>query len=77
MKQLLNWNEVWSAQYVMKNCMKKTLLDIIIDVKCLKGKRDKKGYENLGFLLCLGSTGLHERLVQFTEEGLRLNHFTV
>ncbi|AKB28011.1 hypothetical protein MSSIT_1292 [Methanosarcina siciliae T4/M] len=35
----------------MKNSKKKILLDIIIDVKYLKGKRDKKGCENLGFVV--------------------------
>ena len=51
MKQLLNGNKARSAQYVMKNSTKKILLDIIIDVKYLKGKRDKKGCENLGFVV--------------------------
>ena len=31
--------------------MKKILLDIIVDVKYLKGKRGKKGRENLGFVV--------------------------
>lgn len=51
MKQLLNGNKARSTQYVMKNSKKKILLDIIIDVKYLKGKRDKKGCENLGFVV--------------------------
>jgi len=45
MKQILKGNKARSAQYVMKNSTKKILLDIIIDVKYLKGKRDKKGCE--------------------------------
>ena len=51
MKQLLKGNKARSTQYVMKNSTKKILLDIIIDVKYLKGKRDKKGCENLGFVV--------------------------
>jgi putative transposase len=51
MKQILNGNKARSTQYVMKNSKKKILLDIIIDVKYLKGKRDKKGRENLGFVV--------------------------
>lgn len=51
MKQLLNGSKARSTQYVMKNSKKKILLDIIIDVKYLKGKRDKKGCENLGFVV--------------------------
>ncbi len=43
MKQLLNGNKARTAQYVMKSSRKMILLDIIIDVKYLKGKRDKKG----------------------------------
>ncbi|AKB52080.1 hypothetical protein MSBRW_2827 [Methanosarcina barkeri str. Wiesmoor] len=38
-----------STQYVMKNSKEMISLDIIINVKYLKGKRDKKGCENLGF----------------------------
>lgn len=51
MKQILRGNKARSTQYVMKNSKKKILLDIIIDVKYLKGKRDKKGCENLGFVV--------------------------
>jgi putative transposase len=51
MKQILKGNKARSAQYVMKNSKKKILLDIIIDVKYLKGKRDKKGCVNLGFVV--------------------------
>ncbi|WP_229391959.1 ISH3 family transposase [Methanosarcina sp. DH2] len=51
MKQLMNGNKARSTQYVMKNSKKKILLDIIIDVKYLKGKRGKKGCENLGFVV--------------------------
>jgi putative transposase len=35
----------------MKNSMKRILLNIVIDVKYLKGKRGKKGSENLGFVV--------------------------
>ncbi len=51
MKQILKGNKARGTQYVMKNSKKKILLDIIIDVKYLKGKRDKKGCENLGFVV--------------------------
>lgn len=51
MKQILNGNKARSTQYVMKNSRKKICLDIIIDVKYLKGKRGKKGRENLGFVV--------------------------
>ena len=51
MKQLLNGNKARSEQYVMKNSKKKILLGIVIDVKYLKGKRGKKGQENLGFVV--------------------------
>ena len=51
MKQILIGNKARSTQYVMKNSRKKILLDIIIDVKDLKGKREKKRCENLGFVV--------------------------
>jgi putative transposase len=51
MIQILKGTKARSEQYVMKNSMKKILLDIIIDVKYLKGKRGKKGRENLGFVV--------------------------
>ena len=51
MIQILKGIKARSEQYVMKNSMKKILLDIIIDVKYLKGKRGKKGRENLGFVV--------------------------
>jgi len=51
MKQILKGNKARSEQYVMKNSTKKILLNIVIDVKYLKGKRGKKGRENLGFVV--------------------------
>ena len=51
MKQILKGNKARCEQYVMKNAKKKIHLDIVIDVKYLKGKRDKKGCENLGFVV--------------------------
>ena len=51
MKQILNGNRARSTQYGMKNSRKNILLDIIIDVKYLKGKRGKKGLETLGFVV--------------------------
>jgi putative transposase len=50
-KQLLNGNKARREQYVMKNSKKKILLNIVIDFKYLKGKRGKKGLENLGFVV--------------------------
>ena len=50
-KQILKGNKARSEQYVMKNLKKKILLNIVIDVKYLKGKRGKKGRENLGFVV--------------------------
>ena len=35
----------------MNGSKKKILLDIVIDVKYLKGKREKRGCENLGFVV--------------------------
>ena len=35
----------------MKNTKKRIHLDIVVDVKYLKGKKDKKGRENLGFVV--------------------------
>ncbi|HEY3361703.1 MAG TPA: ISH3 family transposase [Methanosarcina sp.] len=49
-KKILKGNKARREQYVMKNSKKKILLDIIIDVKYLKGKRGKKGLETLGFV---------------------------
>jgi putative transposase len=51
MKQILKGNKARCKQYVMKNAKKRIHLDIVIDVKYLKGKRDKKGCENLGFVV--------------------------
>jgi len=48
MKQILKGNKARCEQYVMKNAKKKIHLDIVVDVKYLKGKRDKKGCENCG-----------------------------
>ena len=50
-KKILNGNKARREQYVMKNSKKKILLDIVIDVKYLKGKRGKKGLETLGFVV--------------------------
>src|SRR5664280_2592682 len=51
MKQILKGNKVRRMQYVMKGSKKKIILDIVIDVKYLKGKREKRGCENLGFVV--------------------------
>lgn len=51
MKPVLKENKARSEQYVMGDSMKKILLDIVIDVKYLKGKRTKRGCENLGFVV--------------------------
>jgi putative transposase len=51
-KRLLIGRSARSAEYIMKNPQKKEVrLNIVIDVKYLKGKRDKKGCENLGFVV--------------------------
>ncbi|MCS3924917.1 ISH3 family transposase [Methanosalsum natronophilum] len=51
-KQLLVGRKARSAEYVMKNAQKqKVHLDIVIDVKYLKGQRSKHGCENLGFVV--------------------------
>src|SRR5512136_678491 len=51
MKQILKGNKARREQYVMKNSKKKIIMNIVIDVKYLKGKRRKKGRENLGFVV--------------------------
>lgn len=51
MKQILKGKKARCEQYVMKNAKEMIHLDIVIDVKYLKGKRDKKGCENLGFVV--------------------------
>ena len=51
MKQILKENKARREQYIMNGSKKKILLDIVIDVKYLKGKREKKGCENLGFVV--------------------------
>ncbi|WP_342306497.1 ISH3 family transposase [Methanolobus sp. ZRKC5] len=51
-KQLLIGRKARYAEYVMKNPQKKEIrLNIVIDVKYLKGKRNKNGCENLGFVV--------------------------
>ncbi|WP_135606890.1 ISH3 family transposase [Methanococcoides sp. NM1] len=51
-KQMLIGRKARNVQYTMKNSEKKEIhLDIIIDVKYLKGKRGKNGCENLGFVV--------------------------
>jgi putative transposase len=50
-KQIIKGKKARCEQYVMKNAKKGIHLDIVIDVKYLKGKRDKKGCENLGFVV--------------------------
>ncbi|WP_321429855.1 ISH3 family transposase [uncultured Methanolobus sp.] len=51
-KLLLIGRSARSAKYVMKNPQKEEVsLDIVIDVKYLKGKRNKTGCENLGFVV--------------------------
>jgi putative transposase len=51
MKQILKGNKARREQYIMNGSKKKILLDIVIDVKYLKGKRKKSGCENLGFVV--------------------------
>ena len=50
-KKILTGNRNRFDTYLMKNSEKEILLDIAIDVKYLKGKRGKKGRENLGLVV--------------------------
>ena len=50
-KKILTGNRNRFDTYLMKNSEKEILLEIAIDVKYLKGKRSKKGHENLGFVV--------------------------
>lgn len=50
-KKILTGNKNRFDTYIMKNSEKEIFLDIAIDVKYLKGKRGKKGRENLGFVV--------------------------
>lgn len=73
-KQLLKGRKARSAEYIMKNAQKKEVhLDIVIDVKYLKGKRRKYGCENLAFVF-MELNGLKGRLVTSTEDGLLSSH---
>ena len=51
MNQIMKGKRARCEQYVMNGHKKKIRLDIVIDVKYLKGKREKKGCENLGFVV--------------------------
>ena len=51
MNQIMKGKRARCEQYVMSGLKKKIRLDIVIDVKYLKGKREKKGCENLGFVV--------------------------
>lgn len=74
-KKILKGNKARREQYVMKNSKKKILLDIVIDVKYLKGKRGKKGLENLGFVV-FGVKWSPRKVSTVTEEDLPLNRHT-
>lgn len=51
-KKMLIGRKARNAQYTMKNSEKKKIhLNIVVDVKYLKGKRGKNGCENLGFVV--------------------------
>ena len=50
-KKMLTGNRNRFDTYLMENSEKEILLNIAIDVKYLKGKRGKKGRENLGFVV--------------------------
>jgi putative transposase len=50
-KKILSGNKSRRDTHTMKNSKKEILLDIAIDVKYMKGKRGKKGRENLGFVV--------------------------
>jgi len=51
MNPIMKGKRARCGQYVMNGHKKKICLDIVIDVKYLKGKREKKGCENLGFVV--------------------------
>jgi len=51
MNQIMKGKRARCGQYVMNGHKKKICLDIVIDVKYLKGKREKKGCEKLGFVV--------------------------
>ena len=51
MNQIMKGKRARCEQYVMSGLKKKIRLAIVIDVKYLKGKREKKGCENLGFVV--------------------------
>jgi hypothetical protein len=74
-KQILKGNKARSEQYVMDNSKKRILLNIVIDVKYLKGKRGKEDVK-ISVLWYMESNGLQEKSVRFTEEDLQLNHRT-
>ncbi|MCM1986843.1 hypothetical protein KDK67_07530 [Methanococcoides seepicolus] len=51
-KKMLIGRKARNAQYTMENSEKKKIhLNIVVDVKYLKGKRGKNGCENLGFVV--------------------------
>jgi putative transposase len=51
-KRLLIGRNTRYTEYIMKNPQKKVVrLDIVLDVKYLKGKRNKTRCENLGFVV--------------------------
>ena len=54
-KEILTGNKARTDTYTMKKTVEKVVkkvdLDIVIDVKYNKGKRDEKGCENLGFVV--------------------------
>jgi len=50
-KRILDGRKARDARYVMKNPKDKVQLLIVIDVKYMKGKRGKRGCENLGFVV--------------------------
>ncbi len=51
MNQIMKGKRARCGQYVMNGHKKKICLDIVIDVKYLKGKREKKWCKNLGFVV--------------------------
>src|SRR5450759_4098004 len=75
MKQILKGNKARREQYIMNGSKKKILLDIVIDVKYLKGKREKRGCKNLGFVV-FGVKWSPRKISTVLEEDLLLNHRT-
>ncbi len=68
MNQIMKGKKAWCEHYVMNGHKKKIRLDIVIDIKYLKGKREKKRCVKTSGLWFLVSNSLQERSVLFIED---------